>query len=70
MIGYAPSPIRYSSSIKQVAKVCLAYDSSIWHFLVLFLLAVIGRTQVRATMLGTSALIAVYILGGFLISKG
>jgi hypothetical protein len=33
-------------------------------------LAAIGRTQVMANMLGTAALIAIYILGGFVISKG
>ncbi|OEL31258.1 ABC transporter G family member 45 [Dichanthelium oligosanthes] len=63
VIGYAPSPIRF-----------------IQHFLVLFamhqmsmglyrFLATIGRTQVMANMLGTAALIAIYILGGFVISK-
>ncbi|CAD6264943.1 unnamed protein product [Miscanthus lutarioriparius] len=63
VIGYAPSPIRF-----------------IQHFLVLFamhqmsmglyrFLAAIGRTQVMANMLGTAALIAIYILGGFIISK-
>ncbi|CAO2190429.1 unnamed protein product [Urochloa humidicola] len=63
VIGYAPSPIRF-----------------IQHFLVLFamhqmsmglyrFLAAIGRTQVMANMLGTAALIAIYILGGFVISK-
>ncbi|CAO2211715.1 unnamed protein product [Urochloa humidicola] len=63
VIGYSPSPIRF-----------------IQHFLVLFamhqmsmglyrFLAAIGRTQVMANMLGTAALIAIYILGGFVISK-
>jgi len=63
VIGYAPSAIRF-----------------IQHFLVLFamhqmsmglyrFLAAIGRTQVMANMLGTAALIAIYILGGFVISK-
>ncbi|KAJ1269487.1 hypothetical protein BS78_07G215800 [Paspalum vaginatum] len=63
VIGYAPSLIRF-----------------IQHFLVLFsmhqmsmglyrFLATIGRTQVMANMLGTAALIAIYILGGFVISK-
>nr|CAB3483711.1 unnamed protein product [Digitaria exilis] len=63
VIGYAPSPVRF-----------------IQHFLVLFamhqmsmglyrFLAAIGRTQVMANMLGTAALIAIYILGGFVISK-
>ncbi|KAG8087771.1 hypothetical protein GUJ93_ZPchr0010g9291 [Zizania palustris] len=63
VIGYAPSPIRF-----------------IQHFVVLFamhqmsmglyrFLAAIGRTQVMANMLGTAALIAIYILGGFVISK-
>jgi hypothetical protein len=33
-------------------------------------LAAIGRTQVMANMLGTAALIAIYIFGGFVISKG
>ncbi|KAG8048144.1 hypothetical protein GUJ93_ZPchr0008g11702 [Zizania palustris] len=63
VIGYAPSLIRF-----------------IQHFVVLFamhqmsmglyrFLAAIGRTQVVANMLGTAALIAIYILGGFVISK-
>uniref|UniRef100_A0A0D9XAF4 ABC transporter domain-containing protein n=1 Tax=Leersia perrieri TaxID=77586 RepID=A0A0D9XAF4_9ORYZ len=63
VIGYAPSFLRF-----------------IQHFLVLFamhqmsmglyrFLAAIGRTQVMANMLGTAALIAIYILGGFVISK-
>ncbi|KAL6900989.1 hypothetical protein ACP4OV_005665 [Aristida adscensionis] len=63
VIGYAPSLIRF-----------------IQHFVVLFamhqmsmglyrVLAAIGRTQVMANMLGTGALIAIYILGGFVISK-
>ncbi|KAL6900988.1 hypothetical protein ACP4OV_005664 [Aristida adscensionis] len=62
-IGYAPSLVRF-----------------IQHFVVLFamhqmsmglyrFLAAIGRTQVMANMLGTGALIAIYILGGFVISK-
>jgi len=34
------------------------------------LLASLGRTQVMANMLGTEALIAIFILGGFIISKG
>ncbi|KAK3124032.1 hypothetical protein QOZ80_8AG0639510 [Eleusine coracana subsp. coracana] len=63
VIGFAPSFIRF-----------------IQHFLVLFamhqmsmglyrFLAAIGRTQVMANMLGTAALIAIYILGGFIITK-
>ncbi|KAL6661918.1 hypothetical protein ACP70R_001302 [Stipagrostis hirtigluma subsp. patula] len=63
VIGYAPSLIRFFQ-----------------HFVVLFamhqmsvglyrFLATIGRTQVMANMLGTGALIAIYILGGFVISK-
>ncbi|XP_051202814.1 ABC transporter G family member 45 [Lolium perenne] len=63
VIGYAPSFLRF-----------------IQHFLVLFamhqmsmglyrFLAAIGRTQVMANMLGTAALIAIYIFGGFVISK-
>lgn len=34
------------------------------------LVASIGRTQVMSNMLGTTMLIAMYILGGFVISKG
>ncbi|CAM0911760.1 unnamed protein product [Alopecurus aequalis] len=63
VIGYAPSFLRF-----------------IQHFLVLFathqmsmglyrFLAAIGRTQVMANMLSTEALIAIYIFGGFVISK-
>jgi hypothetical protein len=59
----------------------IAYGRILQHFLVLFamhqmsmglyrFLAAIGRTQVMANMLGTAALIAIYILGGFVISKG
>lgn len=33
-------------------------------------IAVLGRTQVMANTLGSATLIAVYILGGFVISKG
>jgi hypothetical protein len=33
-------------------------------------LASLGRTQVMANMLGTEALIAIFILGGFIVSKG
>jgi ABC-type multidrug transport system permease subunit len=61
-------------------EVSLASDRFIQHFVVLFamhqmsmslyrFLAAIGRTQVMANMLGTAALIAIYILGGFVISK-
>jgi len=66
---------------QKVTKVSLAYGRFIKHFLVLFamhqmamglyrFLAAIGRTQVMANMLGIAALIAIYILGGFIISKG
>jgi nitrate reductase gamma subunit len=69
------------SSIEQVTQVFLAYGSFIQHYVVLFamhqmsmglyrFLAAVGRTQVMANMLGTAALIAIYILGGFVISKG
>jgi hypothetical protein len=62
-------------------NIYIAYGRFIQHFLVLFamhqmsmglyrFLAAIGRTQVMANMLGTAALIAIYILGGFVISKG
>jgi len=34
------------------------------------LLASLGRTKVIANMLGIEALIAIFILGGFIISKG
>ncbi|CAM0879784.1 unnamed protein product [Alopecurus aequalis] len=63
VIGYAPSFIRF-----------------IQHFLVLFamhqmamgmyrFLGAIGRTQVIANMLATAALIAMFIFGGYAISK-
>ena len=51
------------------------------HFLVLFamhqmsmgmcrLLATLGRTQIMANMLSTASLVAIYIFGGVVISKG
>ncbi|CAM0879339.1 unnamed protein product [Alopecurus aequalis] len=63
MIGYGPSFIRFMK-----------------HFLVLFamhqmsmgmcrLLATVGKTQIRANMLSTASLVAIYIFGGVVISK-
>lgn len=34
------------------------------------LIAAIGKTQMMANTLGTAALIAIYILAGFVISRG
>lgn len=33
-------------------------------------IAVVGRTQLMANTLGSATLVAVYILGGFVISRG
>ncbi|KAG0451615.1 hypothetical protein HPP92_026133 [Vanilla planifolia] len=62
-IGYAPSAIRF---IQQYLALFCVHQMSMGLFR---LIAVIGRTQMMATTLGTAALIAIYILGGFVVSK-
>uniref|UniRef100_A0A8R7V2H0 ABC transporter domain-containing protein n=1 Tax=Triticum urartu TaxID=4572 RepID=A0A8R7V2H0_TRIUA len=64
VIGYAPSFLRF---IQQFLVLFAMHQMSmgLYRFL-----AAIGRTQVMANMLGTAALIAIYIFGGFVISKG
>ncbi|VAI86748.1 unnamed protein product [Triticum turgidum subsp. durum] len=63
VIGYAPSFLRF---IQQFLVLFAMHQMSmgLYRFL-----AAIGRTQVMANMLGTAALIAIYIFGGFVISK-
>ncbi|TVU11150.1 hypothetical protein EJB05_44717, partial [Eragrostis curvula] len=62
-IGFAPSPIRF---LQQLLVLFMMHQMSMSLYR---LLASIGRTQVMANMLGTEALIAMFILGGFIISK-
>ncbi|GJN28742.1 hypothetical protein PR202_gb16901 [Eleusine coracana subsp. coracana] len=62
-IGYAPSPVRFFQQLL-VLFMMHQMSMSLYRFL-----ASIGRTQVMANMLGTEALIAMFILGGFIISK-
>ncbi|KAM3262085.1 hypothetical protein ACQJBY_052645 [Aegilops geniculata] len=63
VIGYAPSFLRF---IQQFLVLFATHQMSmgLYRFL-----AAIGRTQVMANMLSTTTLIAMYIFGGFLISK-
>uniref|UniRef100_A0A8R7UNI3 ABC-2 type transporter domain-containing protein n=1 Tax=Triticum urartu TaxID=4572 RepID=A0A8R7UNI3_TRIUA len=63
VIGYAPSFVRF---IQQFLVLFATHQMSmgLYRFL-----AAIGRTQVMANMLSTTALIAMYIFGGFVISK-
>ncbi|XP_008786438.3 ABC transporter G family member 45-like [Phoenix dactylifera] len=63
VIGFAPSAIRFFQQF--LAFFCVHQMSlGLFRFI-----AVIGRTQIMANTLGTATLIAVYILGGFVISK-
>ncbi|XP_042458774.1 ABC transporter G family member 45-like [Zingiber officinale] len=63
VIGFAPSAIRFLQQF--LALFCVHQMSmSLFRFI-----AVIGRTQLMANTLGTATLVAVYILGGFVISK-
>ncbi|XP_020250200.1 ABC transporter G family member 45-like isoform X2 [Asparagus officinalis] len=62
-IGYAPSVIRFLQQF-------LAFFSMHQTSMALFrFIAAVGRTQVMANTLGTAALVAIYILGGFVVSK-
>ncbi|MQL82159.1 hypothetical protein Taro_014624 [Colocasia esculenta] len=63
VIGFAPSAVRFFQQF--LALFCVHQMSmSIFRFI-----AVVGRTQVMSNTLGAATLIAVYILGGFVISK-
>ncbi|KAG8048142.1 hypothetical protein GUJ93_ZPchr0008g14061, partial [Zizania palustris] len=62
-IGYAPSPIRF---FQQLLVLFFMHQMSMGLYR---LLASIGRTQVMANTLGTTALIPICILGGFIIPK-
>ncbi|KAG1360653.1 ABC transporter G family member 45 [Cocos nucifera] len=63
VIGFAPSAVRFFQQF--LSLFCVHQMSmSLFRFI-----AVLGRTQVMANTLGSATLIAVYILGGFVISK-
>uniref|UniRef100_A0A1D1YAF0 ABC transporter G family member 39 n=1 Tax=Anthurium amnicola TaxID=1678845 RepID=A0A1D1YAF0_9ARAE len=63
VVGFAPSAIRFFQQF--LALFCVHQMSmAIFRFI-----AVVGRTQVMSNILGTATLIAIYILGGFVISK-
>ncbi|KAG8048146.1 hypothetical protein GUJ93_ZPchr0008g11405, partial [Zizania palustris] len=62
-IGYAPSPIRF---FQQLLVLFVMHQMSMGLYR---LLASIGRTQVMANTLGTTILIPICILGGFIIPK-
>ncbi|KAL5231119.1 hypothetical protein ABZP36_029895 [Zizania latifolia] len=62
-IGYASSPIRF---FQQLLVLFAMHQMSMGLYR---LLASVGRTKVMSNMLGTTVLIAIYILGGFVISK-
>ncbi|KAK1306035.1 ABC transporter G family member 34 [Acorus calamus] len=62
-IGFAPPIVRFFKQF--LALFCVhQMSSSLFR-----LIAVIGRTQVMANTLGTATLVAIYILGGFVISR-
>ncbi|KAJ8497521.1 hypothetical protein OPV22_008073 [Ensete ventricosum] len=62
-VGFAPSAIRFLQQF--LALFCVHQMSmSLFRFI-----AVVGRTQLMANTLGTATLVAIYILGGFVISK-
>ncbi|CAL9146210.1 ABC transporter G family member 45-like [Musa acuminata AAA Group] len=63
MIGFAPSAVRFLQQF--LALFCVHQMSmALFRFI-----AIIGRTQLMANTIGTASLIAIYILGGFVISK-
>ncbi|WOL13083.1 ABC transporter G family member 45 [Canna indica] len=63
VIGFAPSAIRFLQQF--LALFCVHQMSmSLFRFI-----AVVGKTQIMATTLGTATLVAMYILGGFVISR-
>ncbi|XP_044983003.1 ABC transporter G family member 45-like [Hordeum vulgare subsp. vulgare] len=63
VIGYAPSFLRFFQQF-MVLFATHQMSMGLYRFL-----AAIGRTQVMANMLSTTAVIAMYIFGGFVISK-
>nr|CAD1840726.1 unnamed protein product [Ananas comosus var. bracteatus] len=63
VIGFAPSIIRFLLQFLILFGVH-QMSLSLYRFL-----ATLGRTQVMANMLGTATLIAIFIFGGFVISK-
>ncbi|XP_068634452.1 ABC transporter G family member 45-like [Aristolochia californica] len=62
-VGFAPSVTRF---FQQLLALFLVHQMSMGLFR---LIAIIGRTQVVSNMLSTAALVALYILGGFVISR-
>ncbi|WOL19176.1 ABC transporter G family member 45 [Canna indica] len=62
-VGYAPSAIRFFQHL--LTLFCM-YQMTMSLFR---LIAVLGRTQVKANVLGTMLVTAIYILGGTVISK-
>ncbi|URD75112.1 Plant PDR ABC transporter associated [Musa troglodytarum] len=63
VVGFAPSAVRFLQQF--LALFCVHQMSmSLFRFI-----AVVGRTQLMANTLGTATLVAIYILGGFVISK-
>ncbi|XP_020576479.1 ABC transporter G family member 45-like isoform X2 [Phalaenopsis equestris] len=63
VIGFAPSATRF---FQQYLAFISAHQMSMGLFR---LIAAIGKTQMMANTLGTAALIAIYILAGFVISR-
>ncbi|XP_074564313.1 ABC transporter G family member 45-like [Curcuma longa] len=63
VIGFAPSAIRFLQQF--LAFFCVhQMSTSLFRFI-----AIVARTQLMANILGTATLVAVYIFGGFVISK-
>ncbi|KAJ6851228.1 ABC transporter G family member 45-like isoform X4 [Iris pallida] len=63
VIGFAPSAIRFFQQF--LALFCVHQMSmGLFRFI-----AAVGRTKVMAATLGSGALVAIYILGGFIVSK-
>ncbi|KAG9445118.1 hypothetical protein H6P81_016458 [Aristolochia fimbriata] len=62
-VGFAPSATRF---FQQFLALFFVHQMSMGLFR---LIAIIGRTQVVSNMLSTAALVALYILGGFVISR-
>ncbi|MQL82152.1 hypothetical protein Taro_014617 [Colocasia esculenta] len=63
VVGFAPSAVRF---FQQYLALFLVHQMSMAIFR---FISVVGRTQVMSNTLGAAALIAIYILGGFVISK-
>ncbi|XP_068650334.1 ABC transporter G family member 45-like [Aristolochia californica] len=62
-VGFAPSAARF---FQQLLALFFVHQMSMGLFR---LIAIIGRTQVVSNMLATAALVTLYILGGFVISR-